>query len=167
MDAKSLIDQGNELIKQGRHVLAQEISTNVAGFFADVDPIITAISHTQYTPYFNDGDECRFEVNCDMDYALALVIDGTERQSEELFDGEYDRDTRTMTHTFARTDYGGEPVNEDISVEVGNDTLRLATMYSQYINGLDQDSLRFIFGEGRVTFNRDGTYKVDTDYEHE
>ena len=43
--------------------------------FFDSDPIIESVSWTQYTPYFNDGDECTFSshieypsFNCDGDF---------------------------------------------------------------------------------------------------
>jgi hypothetical protein len=37
---------------------------------------IESIGWSQYTPYFNDGDACHFEVNLDLDYGL--IVNGNE-----------------------------------------------------------------------------------------
>lgn len=43
-------------------------------------PYLERFSWTQYTPYFNDGDECTFGVNSD---ACDIVINGVE--FEEIY----------------------------------------------------------------------------------
>lgn len=46
--------------------IAEEFKQNLNELFQDffkTVPIIKAIGWTQYTPYFNDGDECVFNVN--------------------------------------------------------------------------------------------------------
>jgi hypothetical protein len=42
----------------------------------DTSDWIHSVGWTQYTPYFNDGDECTFQVNLDLDYGF--IINGEE-----------------------------------------------------------------------------------------
>jgi hypothetical protein len=42
---------------------AQELFKEVTKEFFETNPGITAIKWSQYTPYFNDGEECIFSVN--------------------------------------------------------------------------------------------------------
>lgn len=60
------------------------------------NPTVNLVYWSQYTPYFNDGDPCRFnvqdDVNCvfipDLDYDnLEKYFDGSELVDEELGDG--------------------------------------------------------------------------------
>jgi hypothetical protein len=39
------------------------------------NPVVESISWTQYTPYFNDGDECTFGVNMELDINEKSIYD--------------------------------------------------------------------------------------------
>jgi len=67
----------DELMAQFQKKLQAEFTDLTAAFFAETG--IQAIVWNQYTPYFNDGDECTFSIG-----EIYFVISGFDR--EELGD---------------------------------------------------------------------------------
>ena len=65
----TLQDEFNNLLAEQRQLtakfqaIAQEMFKGLTKEFFVKNPGITAVRWTQYTPYFNDGDECVFSVN--------------------------------------------------------------------------------------------------------
>ena len=57
-----LISKQREL-KKAFQIEAQAIFKETFKEFFEKNPVIKAITWTQYTPYFNDGDECLFTVH--------------------------------------------------------------------------------------------------------
>lgn len=50
------------------------------------DSRLVSFSWTQYTPYFNDGEECEFGVNCDWPYVNDVDFDDRDETTfEDLF----------------------------------------------------------------------------------
>lgn len=88
-----LIEAQQELAKKFREE-AQELFKDVTKEFFDKNPGIKAVVWTQYTPYFNDGDECIFGVN-DPTF--------TNAEGDDLDDvtgyGEYDGDNESVWAT--------------------------------------------------------------------
>jgi hypothetical protein len=70
---------------------AQELFKDVTKEFFATNPGIKAVVWTQYTPYFNDGDECIFSVNAPT---------FTNAEGDDLEDvtawGEYDGDNESV-----------------------------------------------------------------------
>lgn len=58
----TLIEDQIELKKKFQ-TEAQTLFKDITKEFFDKNPGITAVRWTQYTPYFNDGDTCEFNVN--------------------------------------------------------------------------------------------------------
>lgn len=73
----------NEFLENGQ-TLIKEVFTS----FFNETPDIKLIAWTQYTPYFNDGEECIFEIN-DPFYSLKDVDVSTLGDPYELEDDEY------------------------------------------------------------------------------
>lgn len=109
----------------------------------DAFPTVKSFSWTQYTPYFNDGEECVFGVN---DYFQVELEDGTEL--EEVCDNPYWRQRKI--------DAGEELTLED----------NLGVALSELVGGIDDDTMKSLFGDHvRITVNREG---IDTEYyEHD
>lgn len=57
----NLLEQQRKL-REEFQATAQELFKQTTKQFFDQNPGVTAIHWTQYTPYFNDGDECVFGV---------------------------------------------------------------------------------------------------------
>lgn len=59
-------DELNEQIRQAREQMREKSEGLVEGvvkIFLDECPEVTGVHWTQYTPYFNDGETCEFNVN--------------------------------------------------------------------------------------------------------
>lgn len=59
-------DELNEQIRQAKEQMREKSEGLVEGMvkiFLDECPEVTGVHWTQYTPYFNDGDACEFNVN--------------------------------------------------------------------------------------------------------
>lgn len=56
-EIKRLREEANEKSKKAFH--------DSLGAIFDAHPIMTSFGWNQYTPYFNDGDECKFSANID------------------------------------------------------------------------------------------------------
>lgn len=146
---------------------AQAMFKDTMKEFFDKNPGITALKWTQYTPYFNDGDECVFGVN---------DVYFTNAPADEL----------------ENVTAWGEYEGEDESVWVSQNIAHVLNSGSKYYQeeaakiraagGVDEDSCNFIdkmissnemeeimkemFGDHVViTATRDG-FEV-TDYEHD
>ncbi|KAA2242857.1 hypothetical protein F0L74_10030 [Chitinophaga agrisoli] len=100
---------------------------------------IKSISWTQYTPYFNDGDECTFGVHND-----DLEVNGQDLYDLEGYELSYSRKDR-----------------EPSQLERAVDDIRSA------LSEIPDDFYLALFGNHvKVTINRDGTIEKE-EYEHE
>jgi hypothetical protein len=92
MKLEKLIEDYTEAKKQFT-VAAQESFKEYLKEFFDANPEIKVIKWQQYTPYFNDGDECVFNVhdvtfsNSDADNVSAWGELNEEREGEFAFQG--------------------------------------------------------------------------------
>lgn len=103
------------------------------------DDTIQNISWSQYTPYFNDGDECTFGVNND-----DIYVNGDDLSELEGYEQSYSRKDR-------------EPNNLEKTV----DEIRAA------LQAIPQEFYKDLFGDHvRVTVNRDGTIETE-EYDHD
>ena len=71
-----------EIVRKEFQAKAQTALKAAFKEFFDANPTITEIYWNQYTPYFNDGDECNFSVN-DM---FATVGEITEEERDEYIE---------------------------------------------------------------------------------
>lgn len=59
---EDVISEYEELMNKTRETLKEKMNVLFKAFF-DTHPEVKTIYWSQYTPYFNDGDECVFNVN--------------------------------------------------------------------------------------------------------
>jgi len=104
-------------------------------------PEINSFGWTQYTPYFNDGDECVFSVN------EVSVVNG---------DREYDDADEWTNGFWKRYDWREENREWEIKQQL-----------DKFIQTAPEDVLREIYGDHvEVIVFRDGTSEVE-EYEHD
>lgn len=159
-DAYKLLDGIKELKKQFQ-LSAQESLKKITKEVFDASPELGAIIWTQYSPYFNDGDECVFSVNGPAftnaigdqldDICGAYEYEG-EDESVWFADGLYDFKNWSQYHT--------EHAYPDVNIE-------LITLFSEFINEREmRDVMRDMFGEHvKVVATREG-FDV-SEYDHE
>lgn len=106
--------------------------------------VLRGFSWTQYTPYFNDGDECVFSVHTDYPNIWFGEFD-----DEELYEGDYE---------FSRWDARENPDKPESKAG-------LAVI--EFLQTFDDDLLKDAFGDHvEITVTRDGGIIVD-DCEHD
>lgn len=119
------------------------------------NPKLESLSWTQYTPYFNDGDECTFSVNSDY---FEMVYDGQEMDDVHYSGVKWNKETGKCDKVppYVRG-YGGEGVHFDESTEEGVGVLAAVKGLQELLVGLGDDLCLAIWGNHmRVTLSREG-----------
>jgi hypothetical protein len=138
-----IIKMQNEL-KQVISEKGEKMLKDVFKKFFDANPTVQALSWTQYTPYFNDGDTCEFSIN---------EINGNNNANDtvELHWGEAEEDE---TIVFSHWKYEG-PERQAID--------QLASLLC---SSAGEEVLRTVFGDHvKVVVTREG-FEVE-EYEHD
>lgn len=146
-----------ELNKQVRDESQRLLNEGFADIFAKY-PKLIGFSWNQYTPYFNDGDECTFRVNTD-----GLIPDFTDESAEES-DYEYNTGDSTWNQTTKR--YESVPVSKEKKL---NNAAYKEICY--LINAIDDDTMKATYGNHitvTVSKNEDGSIvSLTEDYDHD
>lgn len=143
----------------------------------DESKLIDSIGWSQYTPYFNDGDECIFRTN--LDY---LYVNGFNEDDDEypifLKQGIYGKISaenieahKKFNRTDARYDwYKDRGVGEDgyheniLFNQMEYDVLQ---KFKSVLSTIPKDFYKDLFGDHvQVTVTREGKIEVD-EYEHD
>lgn len=138
--------------------------------------IIKSIGWVQYSPYFNDGDECTFSAHTD-----DLHVNG--------YDPDYDTVDWLSSYNYAKLQTEEDMVNNNMLAEkanrswykdrqIGQEGLVInpnynekeANIYTQFVDilsSIPDEFLEDLFGNhAQVTINNDGTISVDG-YDHD
>lgn len=111
--------------------------------------VIDSISWTQYTPYFNDGDECEFSVHVD-----DLQINGLSEYELE------DNPASILTKRVYNQGYKPNPNYDAIEGKILENIKNVLTE-------VPDDFYKDLFGDhAYITINKSGEIKVDG-YDHE
>lgn len=133
-------------------------------------PQLDSFGWAQYTPYFNDGDECIFHAHIDADSIYVnggTYYEGWDDPSESPIDfGNFLDFSLWMRDEDA-------PYDQDLAVQPKHDTLECWT-YAQmftdlytFINSCEERDLKAMFGDHcLVTIHRDGRAVVE-EYGHD
>lgn len=136
-----------------------------------LSPHIEAIRWNQYTPYFNDGEECTFSVN-ELEIKFAEDISGAGDHAADQESEDDDEDSNEEFHSFG--EYGDditEYLNKRTDVINFKDVAHLEKVVDACYKihgrlGAMEDTLKAVFGDHvEVTVTRDG---IETEsYDHE
>lgn len=118
--------------------------------FDKSDGKIKSFGWAQYTPYFNDGDECNFGVRCDYPYINGQSIDEIDsldwRIEYFLKDGRY-----------------AERKTDEWDIEL----FKIVEEFKDVINYIDDEFLKDLFGDHvLVTVHSDGSVTTSR-YDHD
>jgi hypothetical protein len=137
-------------------VAKEALTEGVKGIF-ERHPVLEQFGWHQYTPYFNDGDECTFRVNNDY---------------PNLNDADYDDlhgnvrtwDSKLKEYVDVTEDkFDGTP--EEFAV--AKDLIAAGDSVKEFLMQFDDDLLRDIFGDHiTVTITRNGDVTTDF-YDHD
>lgn len=168
--------QIDKLEKQAHKESSKLISKGFKTIFKKY-PELKSFSWTQYTPYFNDGDECVFSAHTDY-----ISINGSE-QDESCYELRQFLDTlhnpkkeinrlKKKIEEYAANKYSYDFLEDEIeriekgSIEETRNKLAMLEDISQILSSIDDDCYKSIFGDHvRVTVTKDG-WSTES-YEHE
>ena len=162
-----------------------------AELFAN-NPQLVSYSWTQYTPYFNDGDECVFR--CQGDYpTVVIVVDdgvlGYNSNSGELeLDGEELESAEDILRQFKNLGGGVDSFSKNgkiyafdtqaNTVTVNGEKIKtydehrkvfdgLEKVVGKFLGAFEDEDMKTMFGDHmRVTVHSDGTIETD-EYQHD
>lgn len=140
-EVKATIQERMQALKDEMQALGTSFfKEESASVFADF-PDVASFSWSQYTPYFNDGDECVFGVNDFYRVTTLSGIDGADTDYQDLY-------------------YSTWRSESDPTYNAKN---ALAKRLDNLVGGIDADVMKALFGDHvRVVVNRDGT--IETEY---
>jgi hypothetical protein len=136
--------------------------------------IIKSISWTQYSPYFNDGDECTFSAHTDELDVNGEYCDDVEFLSPynygKLVTEEDVINNGLLAEKADRSWYKDRQIGQDGLLINPNYNEKESNIYDQFVeilNSIPDEFLEDLFGNhSQVTINSDGTISVDG-YDHD
>lgn len=136
----------------------QSIFDKCIKVFFDETPDIKCIHWTQYTPYWNDGEECYFSVN-----DICYDINRHDSNNDDDIDYSYEGDR------FVVDSYKPDPedVEEELKLYPNRDqAIKNFKSIKTLIHSIPEDVMQTIFGDHvEVFIDRDGVRTEE--YEHE
>lgn len=156
--------------------LKKEFAPMLKPLFDKSNGKITSIGWTQYTPYFNDGDTCRFSTLQSSD---SLYINGESADDiETLSKTKYD--TITVENLQAHIDfnstedgyswYKDKKVGENgifPNPDYDKELDELVDEFSRVLSSIDDEFYKDLFGDHvKVTVHADGRVETE-EYEHD
>jgi hypothetical protein len=151
---KAKINEINRQVREESQILLNEGFTEVFAKY----PKLISFSWNQYTPYFNDGDECIFRVNVD-----SLIPEFTDEPAEN-HDYEYEKgdskwDSKSKKYVGLEVSDGKKLNNEAYD-----------ELY-EIISAIDGDTMKTTYGNHitvTISKNEDGSIEASTDdYNHD
>jgi hypothetical protein len=150
IEAKKKMEDLRKQIEEQAKTFFQEESKEIFAKHPDLE----RFSWTQYTPYFNDGDECVFGVNRDyIGLAMKDEVADVEDDEEEDFD-----DYETYDYVNGKKVYRSDD-KLTAKQRAGRDVIAFLHLFE------DEDYKTMFGNHVRVTVSRDGVSKDD--YEHD
>jgi hypothetical protein len=105
-------------------------------------PKLASVGWTQYSPHFNDGDECTFRANVD---SYSIYLNGVNP--------DYGSD-------YSDEDEGEEELPAELFEEIADEV-------SEFLSGFEDEDFASLYGNHvRVTVRRDGKTDID-EYDHD
>lgn len=154
---------------------SKESFSSISKQLFEKHPILENFSWRQYTPYFNDGDECTFHAQTDdpkfngedpWDGDLYKKLKSTNRVAtgrQIVYRNGHGEPFKNFDGTDRMTAEYEDVTNEDYDPVIASAYNDLKT----FLNAFDDDALKMMFGDhSEITVHRDGRVDVD-EYEHE
>jgi hypothetical protein len=180
------MNQELEDLKKSHLDRSKKMFTEISKVIFDKHPKLTSFGWRQYTPYFNDGEECVFRTYADTPFLNG--IDPDERDEEDNLEGEnillntekyiYKEKLETEEELLQNNTHAKE---EDmkwlLNRTIGQSGYVLNPKYNPsdgeiekdvkgFLEAIDEDTLKDLFGDHvQVTVKRSGTETEE--YEHD
>lgn len=132
---------------------AKQMFTDGTAELFDLHPKLDSFGFKAYSPYFNDGEECKFSIHADTDYGL--YINGFDNDGEEAPFESRENDANVWDkHT--HWDYSKGYENR-VKVEGDPEIESMIQNVSKFINSFNNDIWQELIGNHVVVrISRDG-----------
>jgi hypothetical protein len=155
-EARQKIEEAKKIVRDTAKEVFTELSTPIFAAHPELD----SFSWNQYSPYFNDGDECVFSANTSQE---EIGVNGCEA---------CDDDDANDSYSIANSDHDWDTVDGkytriDLPEERWHPMFKAQRAAAELLSNFDSDTLEEMFGNhAEVTVNRDGTVEVEH-YSHD
>lgn len=160
-----------EINKQRESLLSdlrQDFAPMLKPIFDESKGKINSIGWTQYTPYFNDGDECVFGVHFNLDYGL--YVNGEDLEESELFTVSKWGLNKYTDNDGSYEEWVKKYPEDRIDPKKNSDEIFLYGLIKEFasvLSSIDDEFYKDLFGDHvMVTVNSDGTVETE-EYEHD
>ena len=140
-----------EAFDQKKKALVEQLRTEFPTMFKELfDQFdkIDSIGWVQYTPYFNDGDECIFGVHCESYYGLYVNGECAD-ELDELSEEKYQNGQYVKNKNF----------NKEFFDQVA--------LFRNLLSSIPEDFMKDLFGDhAQITIHKDGLIEVE-EYDHD
>lgn len=141
MTAKQKFDAFKKSYTEAKQKMQDEAGAafkELAADFFEKFPKVNSFAWTQYTPYWNDGEQCQFGVNND---SYSIFLNGGNADYDEDYEEGQELDDATDS--------------------------KASEAVSKFLQQFDDEILQDLYGDHcKVTVNRDGTAETE-EYEHD
>lgn len=140
-EIKALNKERQEIQSKYQTKMQEHLKGLTKAFFKD-NPQVTAFVWTQYTPYFNDGDECTFRrneisaTNCPLDEVDRIRYDEYEGEAENVF-------VSNFSDWFMKSDYCKD---ERKKIEESGVDIKAVRQFVKILGSIDDDVYLETFG---------------------
>jgi hypothetical protein len=166
-----------EAFNKKKQDLVEQLRKEFPAMFKELfeqSEIIKSISWTQYSPYFNDGDECTFSAYTDDLYVNGDYSDDVDFISPYNYGKIQTEEDMVNNDLLAdkvnRSWYKGKQIGQDGLVINPDYNEKEANIYTQFVDilsSIPEEFLEDLFGNhAQITINSDGTISVDG-YDHD
>ena len=170
-DVKTVMTEYQILTKkllEKRAELSKELSNSFHGLFQEFFknyPEIAYVTWTQYTPYFNDGDECTFSIH-ERHYPLTKLV---ENQGEDRPIGYDAEEYALVTSTYYTSKPGfidNNQIKSGISDERASEIKLGMRNLEEVLSEIPQEVYKDVFGDHvSVLVDREGVHTDEYDHE--
>lgn len=158
--------QKEELVSQ----LRKDFYPALKPLFEKANDKIDSLGWTQYTPYFNDGDECIFRVNTDLDYGIMVNGNYLDDDDEEFFTNNTYGLSKYLKNDGSYEDWILKYPEDKLKEETKEEELNLYKIlldFSSILESIDEEFLKELFGDHKqITIFRDGRIETE-EYDHD
>lgn len=166
---------GLAALKAEREALNEKIKNNSKDLFKafskdvfEQHPVLVGFNWRQYTPYFNDGDECIFEARTD--YPGVRFTDGDESEYDEWYPGKdhysYEKTGKKKVYSWGGSSDELAMVLNDKATPEEHQKLAAVTAVKSFLDNFDDDTLKAMFGDHqKITVTASGVEAEDYDHD--
>lgn len=160
------------VIVQQKEEMVESLRNDFAPMFKELfdksNGKINSIGWKQYSPYFNDGEECIFSVKADLDYGI--TVNGECLDDSELITIDVYTAQKILRKDGSYEKWIAKYPEYKIDIDANKDQLELVKILvdaSNLLYSIPEDFMKDLFGNHvEVTIKSDGTIETEG-YEHD